>query len=541
MPVKKLNAMHKLTAAGVFFGCLFPFLATAIEVSDHNYPFNLASFLLVQRENPLLWIIDSAVPILGFFGFLVGQRQHQLVLQAENLEECIVDRSKEILNQNLFYEALVENSPIAIVTLDPHHLILSANPAFEEIFGFKSNTILGKNLDELISDRQTKQEAHTLTKDVLSGKTIRHTGKRRRADGALVDVEILGKPILIDDELHGVLGLYRDITDEIRAREELIASEERFRSLFEDSPVALRLEDLSDMHQRVKVIQQTFGFNLSKYFQAQPDQVKKLLASARIISANHATLSIFQAKNAGQLQDHISLILSEESLKNAIEIISALAAGETSIEQELIYKTLSGKKKYIITRLTILPGYESDWSRVLFSSMDITDRKLAEERMSYISLHDMMTGLYNRVFFDEELVRLDKSRMRPITIVVSDMDNLKPINDQFGHKAGDIALQNIANILQNCFREDDIVARIGGDEFAIILPNVGPELAELIIKRVNTSIQQHNADCADEEKLGLSLGYSTAGKEESLLEAFKTADGAMYSQKEQKKKNSPKS
>jgi diguanylate cyclase (GGDEF)-like protein/PAS domain S-box-containing protein len=531
----KLSVVHKFTVAGIVFGCMFPFLATIIEVFAYNLPLNLASFILAQRENPLLWIIDSAIPILGFLGYLVGHRQQKLILQAESLEDCINDRSKEILQRKLFYEAMVENSPIAIVTLDPHHRILSANPAFEEIFGFEEKKILGKNLDELISDHHTEQEAHTLTTDVLAGKTIRHTGKRRRADGSQVDVEILGKPILIDGELSGVLGLYRDITDEKEAREEIEASEARFRSLFQNSPVALRLEDLSHMQHRLQVIEQTFGQSPQKYFEANPEKITELLSLAKIISANQATLSLFQARSLEEFQNHIGIILSEESRDCAIDIIMGLISGQGSIEQELVYKTLNGKKKYIITRLTILPGHESDWSRVLFSSLDITDRKLAEERLSFISLHDMMTGLYNRVFFDDELARLDKSRIRPITIVVCDMDNLKQINDQFGHKAGDIALQNIANILQNCFREEDIVARIGGDEFSIILPLVGPELADRIISRINTCIQQKNAQCTAEEKLGLSTGYCTAGKDDSLLDAFKTADGAMYSQKVLKK------
>lgn len=534
----KLNVVHKFTAAGIVFGCMFPLLATSIEIYESSRPFNLASFILTQQENPLLWIIDSAIPILGFLGYLVGHRQHQLIQQAESLEDCIKDRSKEILQRKLFYEALVANSPIAIVTLDPHHRILSANPAFEEIFGFKENKILGKNLDALISDQHTEQEAHALTKDVLAGETIRHTGKRRRADGSRVDVEILGKPILIDGELSGVLGLYRDITEEKKAREEIEASEARFRSLFQNSPVALRLEDLSHMQHRLQVIQQTFGVSPQKYFESNPEKITELLALAKIISANQATLSLFQARSLEEFQNHIGIILSEESRECAIDIIMGLISGKTSIEQELIYKTLTGKKKYIITRLTVLPGHESDWSRVLFSSMDITDRKQAEERMSYISLHDMMTGLYNRVFFDEELARLEKSRIRPITIVVCDMDNLKQINDQFGHKAGDIALQNIANILQNCFREEDIVARIGGDEFSIILPHVGSELAERIISRIDTCIRQHNTQCNTKEKLGLSTGYCTAGKDDSLLDAFKTADNAMYSQKENKKESS---
>ncbi len=532
-----MNVTQKFSVAGIFFGCMFPFLATTIAVHEQNLPFNITSFFLVQRENALLWIIDAAIPILGLFGYLVGHKQHKLIRQAENLEDCIKDRSKHILQRELFYEALVENSPIAIVTLDPLHRILSANPAFEEIFGFKASKILGKNLDELISDQHTEQEAHTLTTHVLDGKTIRHTGKRRRADGSQVDVEILGKPVLIDGELSGVLGLYRDITEEKKAREEIEASEARFRSLFQNSPVALRLEDLSHMQHRLQVIQQTFGLSPQKYFEANPEKITGLLSLAKIISANQATLSLFQARSLEEFQNHIGIILSEESRDCAIDIIMGLISGETSIEQELIYKTLNGKKKFIITRLTILPGHESDWGRVLFSSIDITDRKLAEERMSYISLHDMMTGLYNRVFFDEELARLDKSRIRPITIVVCDMDNLKQINDQFGHKAGDIALQEIANILQNCFREEDIIARIGGDEFSIILPHVGSELAKRIISRIETNIHNHNTDCAVEEKLGLSTGYCTALTDDSLLDAFKIADSAMYSQKDDKKKS----
>lgn len=528
------NDVLKFTVSGALFGCVFPFLATLIEIIEHGFPLNLNSFLAVQRANPLLWIIDAAIPILGLFGFFIGRKQHQLKQQAASLEDCVKDRSQEILERKLFYEALVENSPIAIVTLDPQHRILSANPAFEHIFKFRSREILGKNLDELISDTKYAQEARELTSTVLSGKTINHTGVRRRSDKTLVDVEILGKPILIDGKLHGVLGLYRDITDEKEARENLEASEARFRSLFQDSPVALRLEDLSDMHRRVKVIQQTFGLSLEKYFESQPQEVANLLALAQILMANDAALALFHMPSLTDLQDNIGLILSPESQKNAISIIEALAEGETSIEQELIYQTKDGKK-IIITRLTILPGHESDWSRVLFSSIDITDRKLAEERMAFISLHDMMTGLYNRVFFDEELSRLEKSRIRPITIFVCDMDNLKYINDQYGHKAGDIALQNIADILKQCFREEDMVARIGGDEFSIILPQVNSDFAQRIIDRINKNIADHNANCAEEKHIGLSVGYSTAEKNDSLLEAFKRADSKMYREKEKKK------
>jgi len=536
MLTKNRHEAFKFSIAGILFGCIFPFLATTIMVLDQHLPFIVPSFISVQQENPLLWIIDLAIPILGFSGFLIGSRQEKLLQQAEDMENFVKDRSKKILERQMFYEALVENSPIAIVTLDPKHNIRSANPAFEEIFDFRANEIIGKNLDDLISDQETIDEAHHLTSKVLSGETIHYTGKRRRSDGSFVDVEILGEPIFIDRQLQGVLGLYRDITAEKEAREKLEASEERFRSLFKESPVALRLEDLSAMRRKLVIIQKTLGIALDKYFAAQPKEVTKLLSLAKIIAANDAALSLFQAQCLEDLQNHIGLILSKESMHDASEIIISLASGETSIEQELTYKALDGNIKHVITRLTILPGHESDWSRVLFSSIDITDRKQAEKRMAYISLHDMMTGLYNRVFFDEELSRLEKSRIRPVTILVADMDNLKYINDSYGHKAGDIALQNIASILKGCFREEDILARIGGDEFAIILPQMTSEAIPPMISRIMAKIARHNSECDHEENIGLSLGYCTAQKNESLMETFKIADREMYKQKEKKKK-----
>jgi len=532
---RKGRDAFKFSIAGALFGSAFPFLATTIEILNNNLPLSFESLVRIQRTNPLLWIIDSAIPILTAAGYLIGNRQQQLKLQTVVLEDGIRERSQEIHERQLFYEALVETSPIAIVTLDPNHKILSANPAFEAVFGFRSQDIFGKNLDALISDPQTESEAYEITRDVLSGKTIRQITKRRRSDGSLVDVEILGKPILIAGELRGVLGLYRDITAEKNAREDLEASESRFRSLFQNSPIALRLEDLSDMQKRVRIIQHTFGISLPEYFESQPQKVSKLLALAKVRMANDAALSLFESPTAGDLQKNIGYILSPESLSNAIEIVAALAEGKTSIEKELIYKIMDGKKKIIVTRLTILPGHESDWSRVLFSSVDITDRKLAEERMAYISLHDMMTGLYNRVFFDEELARLEKSRIRPVTIMVCDMDNLKNINDQYGHRAGDIALQNIANILKSCFRDEDVLARIGGDEFSVILPHVSSEAMPPVINRIHLEIKGHNQKSINKDRLALSIGFSTAEKNGSLLQAFKDADSAMYQQKASKR------
>ena len=92
----------KYTLAGMILGIVFPFLTTNIELLENGLPLNFSNFLAMQKQNPLLWIIDSAIPILGFFGYQVGIRQRKLVYQAVNLEDLVSERSEEILKQKLF-------------------------------------------------------------------------------------------------------------------------------------------------------------------------------------------------------------------------------------------------------------------------------------------------------------------------------------------------------------------------------------------------------------------------------------------------------
>ncbi|MBM3710190.1 MAG: diguanylate cyclase, partial [Actinobacteria bacterium] len=102
---------------------------------------------------------------------------------------------------------------------------------------------------------------------------------------------------------------------------------------------------------------------------------------------------------------------------------------------------------------------------------DVTAQREFDEKLKYISFHDSLTDLYNRTYFDEELKRLKNTRQLPLTIVMGDVNGLKEINDTYGHEKGDIMLKKIARILKYCFRSDDMIARIGGDEFCIILHN----------------------------------------------------------------------
>ena len=108
---------------------------------------------------------------------------------------------------------------MAIVTLDTAHDIVSCNPAFEQLYGYRQDEVVGRNLDELISTATSRSEAIAITQHVLQEGAVRSIGRRRRKDGTLVDVEVLGVPVLVEGKLVGLMGLYHDITELSRARQ----------------------------------------------------------------------------------------------------------------------------------------------------------------------------------------------------------------------------------------------------------------------------------------------------------------------------------
>ncbi|HLF88395.1 MAG TPA: response regulator, partial [Anaerolineales bacterium] len=126
----------------------------------------------------------------------------------------------EIERQKQYFETLLNTSPVAIVILDNNHQIVSCNPAFENLFGYSLAEIIGQNLDELVTTKESREEATKYTRSVLTGKTIHEFGLRWRKDGSRIDVELLGVPVFLDGEMVGVLGLYHDVTELLQARRE---------------------------------------------------------------------------------------------------------------------------------------------------------------------------------------------------------------------------------------------------------------------------------------------------------------------------------
>lgn len=162
---------------------------------------------------------------------------------------------------------------------------------------------------------------------------------------------------------------------------------------------------------------------------------------------------------------------------------------------------------------------------------ELSDRRQTEKLLQYQSFHDSLTGLYNRTYFEEEMQRLDKRRSGPVGLIMLDVDGLKLINDTLGHEKGDVLLTSAAHILSLCFRESDVVARIGGDEFAVLLKPLDEASLEAACERVREKTLEFNQRQL-QAHISLSIGYAfSESPNTSMRDLFKRADNNMYREK----------
>jgi diguanylate cyclase (GGDEF)-like protein/PAS domain S-box-containing protein/putative nucleotidyltransferase with HDIG domain len=244
------------------------------------------------------------------------------------------------------------------------------------------------------------------------------------------------------------------------------------------------------------------------------------------------TLTGWKAEDAiGQPVEKIFNIVHEVTHERCENIVKQVILTKTI--NELEYHTVligkDGDERSVEDSAAPIFNENGELAGAVLVFRDVTEKREAIRDIEYLSYHDKLTGLYNRRYFEEEINRLDTGRNLPLTIVMGDANGLKLINDSFGHATGDQLLQKAANAIKNGCRSDDIIARMGGDEFVALLPNTNKEEAEVIINRIRENLLEDKLN-----NLPISVSFGHATKEDidqNIQEILKTTEDDMYKQK----------
>lgn len=205
-------------------------------------------------------------------------------------------------------------------------------------------------------------------------------------------------------------------------------------------------------------------------------------------------------------------------------------------ESELANRKKNGEIYWELVKICPVRDASGTVYKYLKVAQDITERKHYEESLRFLSTHDSLTGLYNRAFFEAEVKRLAASRDFPVSIIIADIDGLKLVNDTWGHSRGDNVIRAAAESILTAYRAGDVVSRIGGDEFAVLLPRTDEQAALNAVQRIKNGC---NSQAVEQPGCfqGLSLGVATARSSAELEHALKSADARMYEDKKDKKKS----
>ncbi|MBU1196803.1 MAG: diguanylate cyclase [Proteobacteria bacterium] len=392
------------------------------------------------------------------------------------------------------YRSILENIKEGYFESDPDGNIQFVNNAALIMMGRDRKTLYEINYRHFTSP-ETAEKFKKIYRMVLKTGAYSQLDDYEiiRGDGTVRIHQLVAGPIRDKSgRITGSMTVARDVTEQKQAAEALEKSEERIRLLFNSIPVPTFVWKLQEEH-----------FVLAEFNTAALQ-----LIGDRIQDHAGKTADIFFKKNS-QIQADIRKCLET---KNTVE------------NQFWYLPDDVVNQRYFTVKYAWAPP-----DSVLMHVNDITVQKQTEEKLYHISIHDSLTGLFNRLYADAEITRLDVSRIRPVSIIIIDLNDLKKVNDKAGHAMGDQYIKDAAFVLKKTFRPEDMVARIGGDEFLILLPLVDGAICETALLRLQNNIRFFNAE--SQKTISLSAGFTTVCSEDKVSEKIREADARMYQQK----------
>lgn len=474
-----------------------------------------------QRKQDELALKQANEELMALIEELTASNE-QLMAAEEELRqqyEQLQKNRNELATVNQQLVDIIEFLPDATFIIDREGKVIAWNRAIEQMTGVLKNEIIGKgnfaysipfygeavpglmgliNTDRYQGSYQNIQKyGNTLTAEVFA--PLLFNGR-----GAFLQLKTT--PLYNNlGQIIGAIESIRDISKQKQVQKNLEDSEARFRSLAENA------------------IDMIYQINL------EPEPYFSYINPAAEKITGYTPQEFYDDINV-----HRNGIHPED-----LHLVWGVFKGDFQVKATLRWIHREGHIVWL--ELFRVPIYNSDGRLVAIQGIarDINERKNIEKRLLYLSQRDHITGLYNRRFFEEEMHRLENCKDQTIGFIMIDLDGLKLVNDTFGHKAGDQVLIAISNILSACFREEGQVARIGGDEFAVLLTDCTREDIEAYCRVIKQSIKEYAINYPDFPFLSISIGYALREQDsKTMSQLFTEADNNMYREKLHRKLSS---
>jgi len=484
-----------------------------IEVARPHVDHALAPF-------PLL-LLGGGLAISGLLALLAG-RLAWLRHRAQRL--ALVMSAQARANAERL-DAVFNSTVDGLITFDDQGTVLSVNHAAQRIFGHAPGRMVGRDVALLMPAGQADGHAHWLDRHgaapdqapaAAAGRS--RTLQAQRADGTLFPIELRVSELLVDGQRQFV-GLLRDLTDSQAAQARIAESARALRA-------ANELREAVFQHAAFALI----VTDAQRRIQAMNPAAERLLGCSAADEVGHHLIDSFHdAADLAVLQQMVGV---HQPLQPG-----ALLGPQRGVERQLHYLRRDGDRVPVSVTLSALHDAEGAISGYLSISYDVTERQRLADQLSQLAYHDGLTGLPNRVRFEDRLQHAIVHARRgkgPLALLFIDLDHFKPINDQHGHAVGDQVLCEVARRLQSVLRTADTVARIGGDEFVVLLSTLAQlDDCGLVADKLLQTLVEPMTIGTLQLRIGASVGvarWPESGEDAAAL--LRAADAAMYAAKQ---------
>ena len=326
--------------------------------------------------------------------------------------------------------------------------------------------------------------------------------------------------------------------EQAQAAEAVRAGEARFRSLYDHAPVALWEQDWSAVRAALAELAQSGVDDMERYLGANPSQVRRLASLVRILDVNASALRQIGAGHKDMSLITLAQNFDADAMPGFARAVTALVRGERFFSCEGSFERLDGVSRLNELTLMVMPGHTDSLDFVIVSTLDTTEKRRMHDELRVLATTDFLTGLPNRREFmtrlAEEQERLQRDIGACTAVLLLDLDHFKRINDEHGHATGDAVLRQLSELMRQDQRKIDMRGRIGGEEFAILLPGATLGKAAVFADRLRQRIADTPMELDDGSRLTVTVSIGIAvmgGKQPGGDAALVRADQALYTAK----------